>query len=82
MDYKNQPYHKEAIIENFKEYLIQILYRLPFLFDVNFSKELPKDLRELNLYCLFIINGMSLWVSSKNELEKFKEDINNENKPF
>ena len=82
LDYKNQPYHKEAIIENFKEYLIQILYRLPFLFDVNFSKELPKDLRELNLYCLFIINGMSLWVSSKNELEKFKEDINNENKVY
>ena len=82
LDYKNQPYHKEAIIENFKEYLIQILYRLPFLFDMNFSKELPKDLRELNLYCLFIINGMSLWVSSKNELEKFKEDINNENKVY
>ena len=82
LDYKNQPYHKEAIIENFKEYLIQILYRLPFLFDVNFSKELPKDLRELNLYCLFIINGMSLWVSSKNELEKFKEDINNENNVY
>ena len=82
LDYKNQPYHKEAIIENFKEYLIQILYRLPFLFDVNFSKELPKDLREINLYCLFIIQGMFLWVSSKDELEKFKEDINNENKVY
>lgn len=82
LDYKNQPYHKEAIIENFKEYLIQILYRLPFLFDVNFSKELPKDLRKINLYCLFIIQGMFLWVSSKDELEKFKEDINNENKVY
>ena len=82
LDYKNQPYHKEDIIENFNEYLIQILYRLPFLFDVNFSKELPKDLREINLYCLFIIQGMFLWVSSKDELEKFKEDINNENKVY
>ena len=82
LDYKNQPYHKEAIIENFKEYLIQILYRLPFLFDVNFSKELPKDLRKINLYCLFIIQGMFLWVSSRDELEKFKEDINNENKVY
>lgn len=82
LDYKNQPYHKEDIIDNFREYLIQILYRLPFLFDVNFSKELPKDLRELNQYCLFIIKGMSLWVSSKDELEKFKEDINNQSKVY
>ncbi len=82
LDYKNQPYHKEDIIENFRENLIQILYRLPFLFDVNFSKELPKDLRELNLYCLFIIKGMSLWVSSKDELEKTKDDINNEKKVY
>lgn len=82
LDYKNQPYHKEDIIENFRENLIQILYRLPFLFDVNFSKELPKDLRELNLYSLFIIKGMSLWVSSKDELEKTKDDINNEKKIY
>ena len=82
LDYKNQPYHKEEIIDNFREYLIQIMYRLPFLFDVNFSKELPKDLREINQYCLFIIKGMSLWVSSKNELEKFKDDINNQSKVY
>ncbi len=82
LDYKNQPYHKEEIIDNFREYLIQIMYRLPFLFDVNFSKELPKDLREINQYCLFIIKGMSLWVSSKDELEKFKEDINNQSKVY
>lgn len=82
LDYKNQPYHKEEIIDNFREYLIQIMYRLPFLFDVNFSKELPKDLREINQYCLFIIKGMSLWVSSKDELEKFKDDINNQSKVY
>ena len=82
LDYKNQPYHKEDIIDNFREYLIQILYRLSFLFDVNFSKELPKDLREINQYCLFIIKGMSLWVSSKDELEKFKDDINNQRKVY
>ena len=82
LDYKNQPYHKEDIIDNFREYLIQILYRLPFLFDVNFSKELPKDLREINQYCLFIINGMSLWISSRDELEKFKDDINNQSKVY
>lgn len=82
LDYKNQPYHKEEIIDNFREYLIQILYRLPFLFDVNFSKELPKDLREINQYCLFIIKGMSLWVSSKDELKKFKDDINNQSKVY
>ena len=82
MDYKNQPYHKEDIICNFREYLIQILYRLSFLFDVNFSKELPKDLREINQYCLFIIKGMSLWVSSKDESEKFKDDINNQSKVY
>ena len=82
LDYKNQPYHKEDIIDNFREYLIQILYRLPFLFDVDFSKELPKDLREINQYCLFIIKGMSLWVSSKDELEKFKDDINNQSKVY
>ena len=68
LDYKNQPYHKDDIIENFREYLIQILYRIPFLYDANFSKDLPKDLRELNQYCLFIIKGMSLWISSKDEL--------------
>ena len=39
LDYKNQPYHKEEIIENFSEYLIQILYRIPFLYDMNFSKK-------------------------------------------
>ena len=82
LDYKNQPYHKDDIIDNFREYLIQILYRLSFLFDVNFSKELPKDLREINQYCLFIIKGMSLWVSSKDELEKFKNDINNQSKVY
>lgn len=82
LDYKNQPYHKEEILDNFREYLIQIMYRLPFLFDVNFSKELPKDLREINQYCLFIIKGMSLWVSSKDELEKFKDDINNQSKVY
>lgn len=60
LDYKNQPYHKEEIIENFSEYLIQILYRIPFLYDMNFSKKIPEDLRELNQYCLFIIKGMSL----------------------
>ena len=47
-----------------------------------YHKEVPKDLREINLYCLFIIQGMFLWVSSKDELEKFKEDINNENKVY
>ena len=82
LDYKNQPYHKEDIIENFKEYLIQILYRIPFLYDVNFSKELPEDLRELNQYCVFMIKGMSLWISSKDELELFKDDINNERKVY
>ena len=82
LDYKNQPYHKEDIIENFSEYLIQILYRIPFLYDTNFSKKLPEDLRELNQYCLFIIKGMSLWISSKDELELFKEDINNERKVY
>ena len=82
LDYKNQPYHKENIIENFKEYLIQILYRIPFLYDVNFSKELPEDLRELNQYCVFMIKGMSLWISSKDELELFKDDINNERKVY
>ena len=81
LDYNNQPYHKEDIIENFREDLMQILYKLP-LFDVNFSKELPEDLRELNLYCLFIIEGMSLWVSSREELEKCKDDINNEKKVY
>ena len=81
LDYKNQPFHKEDIIENFREYLIQILYRLP-LYNVNFSKELPEDLRELNQYCLFIIKGMSLWVSSKDELENFKDDINNGKKVY
>ena len=82
LDYKNQPYHKEDIIENFKEYLIQILYRIPFLYDVNFSKELPEDLRELNQYCVFMIKGMSLWISSKDELELFKDDINNERRVY
>ena len=81
LDYNNQPYHKEDIIKNFREDLMQILYQLP-LFDVNFSKELPEDLRELNLYCLFIIEGMSLWVSSREELEKCKDDINNEKKVY
>lgn len=81
LDYKNQPYHKEDIIKNFNEDLIQILYQLP-LYDVNFSKELPEDLRELNQYCLFIIEGMSLWVSSKDELENSKDDINNEKKIY
>lgn len=82
LDYKNQPYHKEDIIENFREYLIQILYQIPFSYDANFSKKLPEDLRELNQYCLFIIKGMSLWISSKDELELFKEDINNERKVY
>ena len=82
LDYKNQPYHKDDIIENFREYLIQILYRIPFLYDANFSKDLPKDLRELNQYCLFIIKGMSLWISSKDELEQFKDDVNNERKVY
>lgn len=82
LDYKNQPYHKEDIIENFREYLIQILYRIPFLYDVNFSKELPEDLRELNQYCVFMIKGMSLWISSKDELKMFNEDINNERKVY
>ncbi|MBQ7927160.1 MAG: hypothetical protein IJ287_00200 [Methanobrevibacter sp.] len=82
LDYKNQPYHKEDIIENFREYLIQILYRIPFLYDVNFSKKLPEDLRELNQYCVFMIKGMSLWISSKDELELFKDDINNERKVY
>lgn len=82
LDYKNQPYHKEDIIENFSEYLIQILYRIPFLYDTNFSKKLPEDLRELNQYCVFIIKGMSLWISSKDELELFKDDINNERKVY
>lgn len=81
LDYNNQPYHKEDIIKNFREDLMQILYQLP-LFDVNFSKELPEDLRELNLYCLFIIEGISLWVSSREELEKCKDDINNEKKVY
>ena len=49
---------------------------------MNFSKKLPEDLRELNQYCLFIIKGMSLWISSKDELELFKEDINNERKVY
>lgn len=79
--YNNQPYHKEDIVENFREDLMQILYKLP-LFDVNFSNELPEDLRELNLYCLFIIEGISLWVSSREELEKCKDDINNEKKVY
>lgn len=79
LDYNNQPYYKEDIIENFKEYLIQILYRLPFLFNINSSMKLPEDLRKLDNYCLFIIQGMSLWISSKDESDIFKEDINNEN---
>lgn len=82
LDYNNQPYCKEEIINNFREYLIQILYRLPFLFDVNFSKELPEDLRGLNHYCLFMMKGMSLWISSKDELDLFKDDVNNENKVY
>lgn len=82
LDYKNQPYHKEHIVEKFREYLIQILYRIPFLFEANLSKELPEDLRKLNQYCLFIIKGMSLWISSKDELEKFDEDINNQSKVY
>lgn len=82
LDYSNQPYFKEDIIDNFREYLIQILYRLSFIFDVNFSKELPEDLRGLNHYCLFIIKGMSLWISSKDELNLFKDDVNNENKVY
>lgn len=82
LDYKNQPYHKEDIIENFREYLIQILYHIPFSYDANFSKKLPEDLRELNQYCLFIIKGMSLWISSKDELELFNDDINNELKVY
>ena len=75
LEYNNQPYYKEDIIENFKEYLIQILYGLDFLININSSMELPKDLRMLDHYCLFIIKGMSLWISSKDELGIFKEDI-------
>lgn len=82
LEYNNQPYYKEEIIENFKEYLIQILYGLDFLFNINTSMELPKDLRMLDHYCLFIIKGMSLWISSKDELGIFKEDINNANKVY
>jgi len=82
LEYNNQPYYKEEIIENFKEYLIQILYGLDFLFNINTSMELPKDLRILDQYCLFIIKGMSLWISSKDELDIFKEDINNANKVY
>ena len=82
LDYNNQPYYKEDIIENFREYLIQILYQIAFPYDENLPNELPEDLRELKQYCLFIIKGMFLWISSKDELELFNEDINNRMKVY
>ncbi|MCC7553630.1 MAG: hypothetical protein KO202_03930 [Methanobacteriaceae archaeon] len=76
LDFLNRPSNKNKMIEEFKGFFLKIITQLPDIKPEDYMNLFPKDLRNMDDYCLYITKGLFLWISCEKEKEYPQVDSN------